>query len=129
MSTELPDVPRRSKELLQSWVDEFREQGHSIASDLNVAFQDGSEGSDTGLVIVHLTNEVMDVYMQPRGLDDQRWEATVTTRFEDMTLSPHHLAGLAAELVIAGNLCTFLQFKSLDWDRDSGLRDIPHEPA
>lgn len=113
-------VPYRSKALLEEWVEEFRSQGHAIAGELNVALQDGSDGGDTGLVIVHLQNEFADIYMQPVGLDDPLWEATLTSRREDLVLTPYQLAGLAAEIVVAGNLCTFLQFKSLDWDRASG---------
>jgi hypothetical protein len=120
MSNDETAVPYRSKELLETWVREFQQEGHSIAGDLNVALQDGSSGADTGLVIVHLKNEFADIYMQPVGLDEPLWEATLTARGDDLTLSPHQLAGLAAEIVVAGNLCTFLQFKSLDWDRASG---------
>ncbi|WP_378143771.1 hypothetical protein ACFJGV_10095 [Cnuibacter sp. UC19_7] len=118
-----PSDRHRSKALLEQWVQEFREQGHTIAGRLNVALQDGSEGADTGLVIVHLKNEYADIYMQPRGSDDPLWEATLVATSKDASLTPHQLAGLAAELVVAGNLCTFLQFKSLDFDRMSGRRD------
>lgn len=40
----------------------------------------------------------------------------------DLTLSVRDLASLAAGLVIAGNLCAFLQWKALDWDHASGQR-------
>jgi hypothetical protein len=116
------EAPYRSKELLEVWVREFLEQGHSIAGSLNVVLQDGTDGRDTGLVIVRLQNALAEIYMQPRGADDPLWEATLTSRGDDLTLTPYHLAGLAAEVVVAGNLCTFLQFKSLDWDRKSGQR-------
>jgi hypothetical protein len=122
MSTDDLEVPYRTRTLLEEWVTEFREQGHSVAGELDVVFQDGSDGRDTGLVIVHLKNAPADIYMQPRGLNDPLWEATLSARSDDLTISPHHLAGLAAEVVVAGNLCTFLQYKSLDWDRESGKR-------
>ncbi|MCS5497790.1 hypothetical protein NY547_11135 [Cnuibacter physcomitrellae] len=115
----LPQGPYRSRALLEQWVQEFREQGHSIAGDLDVALQDGSDGGDTGLVIVHLENEYADIYLQPRQ-GDPFWEATLTSRLRDRPLTPYQLAALASELVVAGNLCTFLQFKSLDWDRAAG---------
>lgn len=83
-----------------------------------MALQDGSEGADTGLVIVHLKNEYADIYMQPRGPDDPLWEATLTPRPQDVALTSYQLASVAAEFVVAGNLCTFLQFKSLDFDRN-----------
>ena len=120
MDNDQPSLPYRTKELLEGWVAEFRAQGHSIAGDLDVVLQDGSDGRDTGLVIVRLKNEFAEIFMQPVDLDNPLWEATVTPRANDLTLKPYRLAALAAELVVAGNLCTFLQFKSLDWDRESG---------
>jgi hypothetical protein len=122
MNDETTAVPYRSRALLQEWITEFREQGHSIAGQLDVVLQDGLDGRDTGLVIVHLRNAPADIYMQPQGIDDPHWEATLTARSEDLSMTPHHLAGLAAEIVVAGNLCTFLQFKSLEWDRETGRR-------
>ena len=116
-------VPYRSKMLLEEWVKEFLEQGHSIAGQLNVVLQDGADGRDTGLVIVRLQNALADIYMQPRGIDDPLWEATLTARTADLTMTPYQLAGLAAEVVVSGNLCTFLQYKSLDWDRQAGQRE------
>ena len=79
-----------------------------------------ADGPDTGLVVMSLRNAKESIYMQPRGYDDPVWEATLTGRPEDLTLSIHDIASLAAELVIAGNLCSFLQWKSLEWDRRSG---------
>ena len=123
MDHDAATTPYRSKELLEGWVKEFIAQGHRVAGHLDVAVQDGSEGRDTGLVIVHLRNELADIYMEPRGIDDPLWEVTLDFGSrKDLTMSPHGLAGLAAELVVAANLCTFLQFKSLDWDRESGRR-------
>ncbi len=112
-----------SKALLEEWVQEFREQGHRIAGSLNVALQDGSDGADTGLVIVHLKNEYADIYMQPRAIGDPHWEATLTPRLRDLALTPYQLASVAAEFVVAGNLCTFLQYKALDLNRTHRSRD------
>lgn len=121
MSDAESTVPFRSRALLEQWVEEFRAQAEDVAAVLDVVLQDGSDGRDTGLVVVRLRNAPADVYMQPRGYDDPYWEATLITRGE-LTLLPYQLAGFAAEVVVAGNLCTFLQFKSLEWDRESGLR-------
>ncbi|MDF2916950.1 MAG: hypothetical protein K0S70_1167 [Microbacterium sp.] len=122
MSDDIPRVPVRTKTLLEEWVAEFLEQGKVPGVSVKVAIQDGSDGLDTGLVIVHLENAPADVYMQPRAIDDPEWEATLTARSDDLTLTPYQMAGLAAEVAFAGNLCTFLQFKSIEWDRMSGMR-------
>ena len=119
--TEIEDSPpRRSRPQLQQWVDEFREQGHIVAGNISVAQQEDADGQDTGLVVLRLNNVNASVYMQPVGYDEPLWEATPTSRPEDLTLSPHHIASLAAELVVAGNLCSYLQWRSLEWDRKSG---------
>lgn len=112
--------PRRSREQLVSWVQEFRDQGHLFAGQLKVVEQEDADSQDTGLVVMNLMNAKASVYMQPTGYDEPLWAATLTSRPEDLTLSPHELASLAAELVVAGNLCSFLQWKSLEWDRESG---------
>ncbi len=122
MSQDAPRVPVRTKNLLEEWVAEFLEQGQSQPIQVKVAIQDGSDGLDTGLVIMHLQNAPADIYMQPRGIDEPEWEATLSARSDDLTLTPYAMAGLAAEVALASNLCTFLQFKSIEWDRMSGMR-------
>ncbi|MBD8206069.1 hypothetical protein IFR11_06515 [Microbacterium sp. CFBP 8801] len=112
--------PRRSGAQLEEWVQEFREQGHLFAGRLKVVEQEHADSQDTGLVVMSLMNAKASIYMQPKGYDQPLWEATLTGRPEDLTLSPHDMASLAAELVVAGNLCSFLQWKSLEWDRESG---------
>ncbi|MEZ3155477.1 hypothetical protein AB1K56_00975 [Microbacterium sp. BWR-S6Y] len=121
MNDELEDSPpRRSGDQLRVWVSEFLGQGHAVSGTIKVVAQEDADRQDTGLVVMNLRNTTASIYMQPRGYDDPLWEATLTARPEDLTLSPHDMASLAAELVIAGNLCSFLQFKSLEWDRESG---------
>lgn len=121
MNDEFEDSPpRRSHDQLVSWVQEFREQGHLFAGRLKVVEQEDADSQDTGLVVMNLMNAKASIYMQPKGYDEPLWEATLTAQPEDLTLSPHDMASLAAELVVAGNLCSFLQWKSLEWDRESG---------
>lgn len=124
MNDELEDSPpRRSRDQLKNWVQEFRDQGHIVAGNIKVVDQEDADGQDTGLVVMTLSNAKTSIYMQPKGYDEPLWEATLSARPDDLTLSPHDMASLAAELVVAGNLCSFLQFKSLDWDRRSGTHD------
>ncbi|MCM3697712.1 hypothetical protein [Microbacterium oleivorans] len=114
-------VPARSKALLEAWVREFLAESAAHGVTIKVAVQDGSEGRDTGLVVVDLGNGGAEVYMQPASLDNTRWETTLTSRPGDLTLSPMKLAAIAAEVAVASDLCLFLQFKSLEWDRMSGM--------
>src|SRR5690348_3700482 len=70
-----PTVPFRSKATLETWLEEFhrsREAGDLI----RVAVQDGSEGADTGLVIVPLHNADISLYMEPIEIGDERWRVT-----------------------------------------------------
>jgi hypothetical protein len=124
MNDEFEDSPpRRSLDQLKIWVQEFRDQGHLVAGNIKVVEQEDADGQDTGLVVVTLSNGNSSIYMQPKGYDEPLWEATLSARSDDLTLSPHDMASFAAEIVVAGNLCAFLQFKSLDWDRRSGTHE------
>lgn len=120
---DLTRVPTRTRALLQQWVDEFVGLNAHALVDISVAVQDGVDGRDTGLVIVQLGNGGADMHMQPRSLDSVEWEVTLTSRPGDLALSPFQMSALGAQVAVAGNLCAFLQFKSLEWDRMSGMHD------
>lgn len=101
----------------------------AISGKTRVAQQKDADGSDTGRVLLDLNSvEGMSVYMQPRGYDEPLWEATLSSVPDSTTLSTHELATLAAELVVANNLCTFLPWRSLEWDRDRGTHDARAPP-
>lgn len=112
--------PRRSREQLQAWVRDFLAQGYAVAGNIRVAPQEDADSQDTGLVIVKLHNSVAEVLIHPAGFDEILWEATLTGQINELVLTPHDMASLAAELVVAGNLCSYLQWRSLEWDRESG---------
>ncbi|WZH38743.1 MAG: hypothetical protein PIR02_08720 [Microbacterium enclense] len=112
--------PRRSRRQLEAWVREFEEEEHCIAGRITIAPQEDDGDEDTGLVILRLRNSSSSIFMKPRGYDDPFWEATLTEHPEEQRMSVHDITSFAAELVIAGNLCSFLQWKSLEWDRESG---------
>ncbi|MCJ1707286.1 hypothetical protein [Microbacterium sp. VKM Ac-2923] len=114
--------PRRSREQLEEWVKEFEREEHCIAGSITVAPQEDTHTEDTGLVILRLRNASASIFMKPRSYDDPMWELTLTEHPADLGMSVHDLASLAAEYVVASNLCTFLQWKSLDRDRRSGRR-------
>jgi hypothetical protein len=110
----------RTKDLLEEWVTEFRTEGHHIVSALDVLTQDGSDGSDTGLVVVRLDSVATDVYMQPVAIGDPHWEITVGGARGDIAMSSQQLLALTAELTLAAALCAFLEAKSRE--HDAGLR-------
>ena len=114
--------PRRSREQLEAWVTEFEEEQHCIAGSISVAPQEDAATEDTGLVLLRLRTTSASVIIKPRGYDDPSWELILTEQSEDLTMSVHDIASLAAEYSVASNLCAFLQWKSLDWDRQSGQR-------
>ncbi|MHA7241207.1 hypothetical protein [Arthrobacter sp. TMS1-12-1] len=106
-------MPFRSKQTLETWLDEFRttREGGALVS---VLVQDGADGADTGLVIVPLRNDSMEIFMQPVAVGDPQWSIWFGTRDEGAELTAAELHGLAAELLVAASLCQFLQEKSID---------------
>ncbi|QJU53267.1 hypothetical protein SCB71_08300 [Herbiconiux sp. KACC 21604] len=106
----------RTKALLEEWVREFQTEGHQVAGALEVIAQDGSDGSDTGLVVVRLESISNDLYMQPVAIGNPHWEVTIVPFEADLVLSPQELLALNAELAITAALCTFLEHKSQEHD-------------
>ncbi|WP_104179200.1 hypothetical protein [Arthrobacter sp. B0490] len=115
-------MPFRSKQTLETWVDEFRttREGGALVS---VVVQDGADGADTGLVIVPLRSGSTEIFMQPVAVGDPRWSVSFGARSEDFELSAAELHGLAAELLIAASLCQFLQEKSVGHEERSAQQD------
>lgn len=86
---------------------------------MHVAEQEATDGRDTGLVVVGLEHINGSIRLKPTGYDEPLWQVGLSPCDGDATMPQYFLASLAAELVVAGNLCTFLQWKSFEWDRDS----------
>jgi hypothetical protein len=107
-------MPFRSKEVLETWLAEYEADGHHIAEYAEVAVQDGSDGSDTGLVLIALKNATTDVYMQPTALGDPHWEVTFAARNRDLALTTQGVRALSDELAAAADLCAFLERKSIE---------------
>ncbi|MEH3088743.1 MAG: hypothetical protein PGN24_03785 [Microbacterium arborescens] len=108
-------MPFRSKNTLETWVHEFksaREAGDLV----RVAVQDGSEGADTGLVVVPLHNSTVSVYMEPVEIGDARWRITLEPQPDFTIVSSHQLHALAAELAVAAELCSYLEARSIGHD-------------
>ncbi|QEW02252.1 hypothetical protein [Microbacterium lushaniae] len=116
-------MPYRTQALLQDWMDQFRADGREIHG--HVALQDGSDGRDTGLVIVRLVNATTEMFMQPVAPGEQRWEITLQARPHDSVITPDQLDELSVELQLAADLCRFLQEKSAEHDREAARERRP----
>ncbi|WHE35726.1 hypothetical protein [Microbacterium sp. BDGP8] len=106
-------MPFHSKQTLEHWVAEFID-ARGAGEEVRVAVQDGSDGADTGLVLVPLTNAPNAVYIEPRPAgDDLDWCVSIEGAPDTLVLTSHELNALTHELQIAAELCAFLQEKSL----------------
>jgi hypothetical protein len=103
-------MPFRSKATLETWLEEFRAAAHDVPG--SVAFQDGADGHDTGLVVLRVSNAGTYTYMQPVALHDPRWEVTFEPRECTVSLAPAHVDAMGKELQLVAALCEFLQSKS-----------------
>jgi hypothetical protein len=106
-------MPFRSKATLETWLEEFRADGRRVPG--SVAFQDGADGHDTGLVVLQLTNAGTYTYMQPVAPHDPRWEVTFEPRENSVSLAPSEVEAMGRELQLVAALCEFLQEKSAEF--------------
>ena len=110
-------MPFRSKDTLEQWVNEFHEARE--AGDLvRVVVQDGSDGADTGLVVVPLRNATVSVYMEPVEIGDSRWRITLEPQPDFTILNSHQLHALSAELSVAAELCAYLEARSVGHEEE-----------
>jgi hypothetical protein len=113
------DMPFRSKQTLETWLEEFRtsREGGILIS---VLVQDGVDGADTGLVVVPLRNDGTEIYMQPAAVGAAEWLVSFGIRSDESRLTAAELHGLAAELAVAASLCRFLEEKSSRHEENTG---------
>ncbi|GAA2250378.1 protein-L-isoaspartate carboxylmethyltransferase [Herbiconiux moechotypicola] len=104
-------MPFRSKETLERWIADYAAD-HTDAAAFEVLRQDGSDGADTGLVVVRLEKATTEVYMQPVAPGDPHWEVVFGARADELSLDPQGVLDLAAELVATAALCTYLEGRS-----------------
>jgi hypothetical protein len=105
-------VPFRTKELLEEWLAEFLIDAKTLPGELEVLRHEDLEGGDTGLVVVRLKNSGPYAYLEPAGPGQPGWQVTFAPRNNELTLDVARLLELAEELVVAAELCTFLETKS-----------------
>lgn len=105
-------MAHRSREMLEAWIEEFRDLGHTMPGSIKVMQQDGIDGADTGLVGVHFANAVTVTYLQPDADGSGTWMVTMEPREEAVVLDSADMLDLANELAVVAALCAFLQGKS-----------------
>jgi len=105
-------MPFRTKPMLESWIAEFGELGYPAQQTIRVLDQDGSDGSDTGLITVSLNDASTVVYLAPIGPGEARWVITFEGREDTFALSPAETSRLSSELAMVSTLCAFLEAKS-----------------
>lgn len=105
-------MPFRSKETLERWVDEFHE-ARGAGERIKVIVQDGTDGADTGLVIVPLENATVTIFMQPAEVGAASWRVTIEPQPDTTILNSHQLHAMAVELSVAAELCAYLEARSV----------------
>lgn len=114
-------MPFRSWSTLESWLEEFRQQGHSGTATMKVVRQDGEEGANTGLIAVELAHGSIATYIQPETDVSPAWLVTLEARETATTLDAESIRSLAAELLVVSTLCAFLQGKSAAFSGDDAV--------
>lgn len=114
-------MPFRTRETLESWLQEFVSLGYAPAGTARVVPQDGDGGANTGLVIVGFTNASTATSVQPSEEDPTRWLATMEPREDAVVLDAAQLLNLSTELATLSALCGFLQAKARAFPRPDPL--------
>ncbi|TGO04920.1 hypothetical protein [Serinibacter arcticus] len=115
-------MPFRSKETLERWLEEFTSQ-RGAGDLIKVVVQDGPEGSDTGLVIVPLRDSTASIFMEPLGLGEQKWRITIEPQADLTVLTSHEVNAFAMELLVAAELCSYLEARSVGHVEDDLVSD------
>ncbi|WP_405374328.1 MULTISPECIES: hypothetical protein [unclassified Microbacterium] len=110
-------MPFRSKATLEQWVSDFHDS-RGAGQLIKVIVQDGSDGADTGLVIVPLTHTTISVFMEPAEVGDAAWRVTIEPQPDTSVLNSHQLSSLAVELAVAAELCAYLEARSVGHEED-----------
>lgn len=107
-------MPYRTREVLEEWLRDFPGYGDELRG--HVALQDGSDGSDTGLVILRLRYATTGVFLQPVGRGDPRWEVVFEARHDELISDADGVDALGRELRLAAALCRHFEQKSRAYD-------------
>lgn len=99
-------------QLLEEWLDEFRNLGYLTGSDIRVLEQQDETDVNRGLIVVDLSEAATITYLQPIAGSDGRWSATMEARDTTIVLSAVAIVNLGNELNVLGALVSFLETKS-----------------
>lgn len=105
-------MPFRSKETLERWLEEFS-PSLVAGQPARVVVHDGPIGADTGLVVVPLLNATTSVHVTPVAPGGARYQVTIEPQLDETVLSGQKLRELAAELLVAAELCEYLEVRSV----------------
>jgi hypothetical protein len=115
-------MPFRSKETLERWLEEFT-SARGAGDLIKVVVQDGTEGSDTGLVIVPLRDSTASIFMEPAGVGEPQWRITIEPQADLTVLTSHEVNAFAMELLVAAELCSYLEARSVGHVEPDDARD------
>lgn len=104
-------MPFRTKEMLEQWVREF-EPAELSDREVDVLRHDDGPESDTGLIVVRLSNASTEVYLHPTAPGEASWEVHFAPRDEYLVLDATGVQTLSDQLARASALCAFLEERS-----------------
>jgi hypothetical protein len=105
-------MPYRTKDTLETWLDEFQRLGYPLSSSIRVIPHGGEEGSDTGLVAAALGTAPTALYVEPVAAGSTSWQVTFEPREMHASLDAAAVLTLSGELAVLSALCAFFQAKS-----------------
>ncbi|WES63152.1 hypothetical protein P0L94_11865 [Microbacter sp. GSS18] len=106
-------MPYRDRATVDSWLREFLQVNHDIATEISVLDQDFTAGPESGLVVVSLRNASTVTYVQPVMREGEPvWIVTFEARSDSFDLDAPGVADLAHDLDTLARICDFLQTKT-----------------
>ncbi|PVE58702.1 hypothetical protein [Microbacterium testaceum] len=106
-------MPFHSKATLEHWVTEFVD-ARNAGEEIRVVVQDGSDGDDTGLVVMPMEHLPNSVWIEPCDSGDElSWHVLIEPGAETLNLTSFELNALTHDLQVAAELCAFLHERSL----------------
>lgn len=105
-------MPYRTKDTLETWLDEFQRLGYPLSSSIRVIPHGEEEESDTGLVAAGLGSAPTTLYVEPIAQGSTSWQVTFEPRDVHTSLDAAAVLTLSNELAVLSALCAFFQAKS-----------------
>ena len=108
-------MPYRNQATVQAWVDEYFAAEPEMAALVTVLEKDFTPGPESGMVVVSLRNASTVTYIQAvvDASGAPHWVVTFEARNEGFDLDADGVHALAADLASVGELCEFLQRKTV----------------